>query len=87
MGQLDYAMLDKLFAHPARSPGAARRYSPSEVVGTESRWIMGDPEMKFVSTRYAESENTRMRTNICRLTRLTNGHSKKVENHVHTMAL
>ena len=28
-----------------------------------------------------------MRTNIRRLTRLTNGHSKKLENHVHAMAL
>ena len=35
----------------------------------------------------AESQNTRMRTNIRRLTRLTNGHSKKLENHVHAMAL
>ncbi len=28
-----------------------------------------------------------MRTNIRRLTRLTNGHSKKLENHTHAMAL
>ena len=84
---IDYAMLEKLYAHPSGSPEAARRYSPSEVVGTEKKWIMGEPDAKHVSTSYAESQNTRMRTNIRRLTRLTNCHSKKLENHVHAMSL
>ena len=84
---VDYAMLEKLYAHPAGSPEAARRYSPSDVVGTEKKWVMGQPDAAHVSTSYAESHNTRMRTNIRRLTRLTNGHSKKLENHVHAMSL
>jgi IS1 family transposase len=84
---IDYAMLEKLYAHPSGSPEAARRYSPSEVVGTEVKWVMGEPDDKHVSTSYAESQNTRMRTNIRRLTRLTNGHSKKLANHVHAMSL
>lgn len=84
---IDYAMLEKLYAHPAGAPEAAKRYSPSEVVGVEKKWIMGRPDGEHVSTSYAESQNTRMRTNIRRLTRLTNGHSKKLENHIHAMAL
>ncbi len=84
---VDYAMLEKLYAHPSGSPEAARRYSPSEVVGAEKKWVMGEPDDKHVSTSYAESQNTRMRTNIRRLTRLTNGHSKKLENHVYAMSL
>jgi IS1 family transposase len=84
---IDYAMLEKLYAHPPGAPEAARRYSPSEVIGTDKKWIMGEPDAKHVSTSFAESHNTRMRTNIRRLTRLTNGHSKKLENHVHAMSL
>lgn len=48
---------------------------------------MGNPKEELVSTSYAESQNTRMRTNIRRFTRLANGHSKKLENHVHATAL
>ena len=84
---VDYAMLEKLYAHPGAAPEAARRYTPSEVVGIEKVWVMGQPDVTHVSTSYAESQNTRMRTNIRRLTRLTNGHSKKLENHVHAMSL
>jgi IS1 family transposase len=84
---VDYAMLEKLYAHSGAAPEAARRYTPSEVVGIEKVWVMGKPDETHVSTSYAESQNTRMRTNIRRLTRLTNGHSKKLENHVHAMSL
>lgn len=84
---VDYAMLEKFYAHSAGAPEAARRYSPSDVIGTEKVHVMGKPEAKHVSTSFAESHNTRMRTNIRRLTRLTNGHSKKLGNHVHAMAL
>jgi IS1 family transposase len=83
-GGTDYAQLVKLYGP---SPEGERRYSPPEVIGIEKHWVMGDPDSDHVSTSYAESQNTRMRTNIRRLTRLTNGHSKKLENHIHAMAL
>ncbi len=81
---VDYAQLVKLYG-PAIE--GTTRYSPPELVSVEKQWVMGKPEEELVSTSYAESQNTRMRTNIRRLTRLTNGHSKKLENHVHAMSL
>lgn len=81
---VDYAMLVKLYGQPIEG---TRRYSPPELIGIEKERVMGDPDEMHVSTSYVESQNTRMRTNIRRLTRLTNGHSKKLENHVHAMSL
>jgi len=81
---VDYAMLVKIYGQPIEG---TRRYSPPELVSTEKHWVMGQPDTSQVSTSYVESQNTRMRTNIRRLTRLTNGHSKKLENHVHAMSL
>jgi IS1 family transposase len=81
---VDYAMLVKLYS-PAIE--GERRYSPPEVVGTEKHWVMGRPDTKHISTSFAERQNLTMRMNMRRLTRLTNGHSKKIENHQHATAL
>jgi IS1 family transposase len=81
---VDYAMLVKLYGPTV---AGTTRYSPAPLIGIEKKWVMGRPLTEDVSTSYAESQNTRMRTNIRRLTRLTNGHSKKLENHIHAMAL
>ena len=40
-----------------------------------------------VSTSFAERQNLTMRMNLRRLTRLTNGFSKKIENNIHAMSL
>ena len=81
---VDYAMLVKLYSE---SIEGTRRYSPPQVVGTEKHWVMGKPVFEDVSTSYVERQNLTMRMNIRRLTRLTNGHSKKLENHGHAIAL
>lgn len=81
---VDYAMLVKIYGP---SPEGTVRYSPAEVISTEKHWIMGKPETAHISTSFVERQNLTMRMNIRRLTRLTNGHSKKIENHRHAMSL
>ena len=81
---VDYAMLVKLYGPSMDGP---RRYSPAECVGVQKERITGNPDMELASTSFVEAHNMSMRTNIRRLTRLTNGHSKKIENHIHAMAL
>lgn len=82
---VDYAMLVKIYG--TATTGGAGRYSPPELIGTEKFWVMGKPDMAEVSTSYAERQNLTMRMNIRRLTRLTNAHSKKIENHKHAISL
>ncbi len=40
-----------------------------------------------ISTRYVERQNLNMRMNMRRFTRLTNAFSKKIDNHIHMVAL
>lgn len=49
--------------------------------------VSGNPDPQHISTSYAERQNLTMRMSMRRFTRLTNAHSKKIQNHEHALAL
>ena len=81
---IDYAMLQKLYGS---DPQGEKRYSPAVCIGCESKTINGSPDPKHVSTSYIERQNLTMRMNMRRFTRLKNAFSKKLDNHMHSVAL
>ena len=80
----DYAQLIKIYASPREGE---QRYSPGEVVEAVPVVISGNPNPNRICTSHIERQNLTMRMHMRRLTRLTNGFSKKYESHKAAVAL
>ncbi len=84
---IDFAMLNKIYGAPAGGSTAERKYSPGECCGIKKKVICGKPDPRKISTSYVERLNLEIRTKNRRLTRLTNGFSRKVVNLEHSLAI
>jgi len=83
--EIDFAMLVKIFDADRQESKA--RYSPAQCIGTRVIPIIGRPAPKHLSTSSVERHNWSVRTVMRRYTRLSNGFSRKIENHAAAVAL
>lgn len=77
---IDFAQLVKLY-------GTKENDGRLQYIGSEKKKIKGNPDEDLISTSLIERQNLTMRMGMRRFTRKTNGHSKKLHNHICAIAL
>lgn len=91
-GEVHYAECIKEYGPSGNAPdvspnSAASRYSPGAIKGMQKKVHIGWPFEDRISTSYMERWNLTLRMQNRRFTRLTNGFSKKLENHAYMLAI
>ncbi|MGA9474382.1 MAG: DDE-type integrase/transposase/recombinase [Terriglobales bacterium] len=84
-GSANHGIVDKQEVVVAKGPDAEKYYAKQTLVKVERTAISGTP--KTISTSFIERQNLTLRMSQRRLTRLSNGFSKKYENHCAAIAL
>ncbi len=83
--QVDLAQLIKVYGSPSGT--AEVRYSPGSIVDIRWHCVCGFPDPALVCTSHIERHNLSIRMGVRRMTRLTNGFSKKRQNHEYHLAI
>lgn len=68
-------------------PENETRYSPSQCIGIKLVDVIGSPDPQHISTSYVERHNWTIRGRNRHYTRLSNGFSRKLQNHAASVAL
>jgi len=84
LDRCDYAQLVKNYTQPQDDD---HRYSPPVCTGAVKVVISGNPDEAKICTSHVERLNLSLRTQVRRMTRLTNAFSRKLENHRAAIAL